>query len=670
MAMPQVEDRVGKRMQAIIIDNEMATAVQNQREENLAFEAMIDMLECLRAEKDYAWMSDIFIPEYPSHVLTTSAIDASQYFMSRDFVSAFLMDEKPASLAKAAAASENINRTLNQDHLFYYQKFMRGRIISDMAGKVYLRCWWEKQEREIVLGYKVDHVPSTTHDIFGQPLEEGNQAQIPRSEAVYTPQLGTEPIIDRFNFDVLDNRNVFTSPEYCYSIQQKKWITIRFPKTYNELRVDQKQMGYENLDQLKKVKPPTLTKAQSEADLKDIQKRMPTETPDRSYDIIERWGQFWCKVTKYRADGEPIEIEPGIDDAGEPLEGEDIHLLETVITYAVSDSTRVLIRFQLNPYRDPFGLPYKPFVRGLCFIHPTKDGGMGDGIFSREMQKAINDTFNLTMDRTKLAMLPTLIGDKNAVEDNTTIYFAPEHTMEVEGGATKLEVFKIEDNIEGGLRMLGLLIDKSQQIKSSYPTTMGNVPAESSTTATAVAGADAKSTTRANYRSLTDEHTRLSEFYRMINWMTYQFAHEETAKKLLGDKMKDFDPKQSYMWKPVSSAIETEYGKANKVRNLLTMLSYVAKIPAMAPLIVYIMIEVFKAYGDEYAALKDKIPGMKQLEASIQGANGGAPDGNNGGGSPDGQNATAGAPSNQNGMPIQDMEGATREATQEAPAGA
>jgi hypothetical protein len=655
-----MRDTIENQIRAVVIDSEYQIAKANAVQGVADFESMLDMLECVRSEKDYEWMSDIFIPEYPSHVLTASAIDASQYFVNRDFVTAYLQDNDAGAKEKADAAAENINRTLNQDHLFYYQKYMRARIISDMAGQVFARCWWEKQERDVVLGYK-EYPQFTGEDIDGNAMEDENEpGRAPRYQSVVRPITGTEPIIDRFNFDILDPRNVFTPPKYAYSVQEMKWITVQFEKTYMELLADQEGMGYVNLDKIKDVRPPAETKTAQESTLKNDDKTADMDSPDKPFDIIERWGQFWCHCTKYDPQGKPVEVEPGIDDMGEKMEG--AKLLETVITFAISGSTQVMIRFQLNPYEDPWGKPYKPFVRGLCFIHPTKDGGMGDGIFSKELQKAVNDTFNITMDRTKLAMLPTLKGKKSTMEDNTTVYFAPEHVIEVEN-PDDLTEFKIEDNIEGGLRMLGLLIDKMQQVKATFPTTMGNIPSESSTTATAVSGAEAKSTTRLNYRSLTHEYTFLTEFYKQINYMTYQFAHRDTAIKLMGKQVFQFDPTKSYMWKPVSQAIETEYSKVNKIKNFLTLLSYIMKVPAMAPVVIKIILEIFKAYGDEYESIVKHLPAMKQLMASMSAAEGG--EGNNGGGSPTGQNETVGAPSSQAGAPISEMEGAARTANQD-----
>ena len=44
-------------------------SAENQDDDD-EFESTIDLLECKRTEKDYEWMSDVFLPEYPSIHLT------------------------------------------------------------------------------------------------------------------------------------------------------------------------------------------------------------------------------------------------------------------------------------------------------------------------------------------------------------------------------------------------------------------------------------------------------------------------------------------------------------------------------------------------------------------------------------------------------------------------
>ena len=53
-----------------LIKKEYDTAKSNQGGDNADFEAVIDLLECKRTEKNYEWLSDVFFPKYPAMVLT------------------------------------------------------------------------------------------------------------------------------------------------------------------------------------------------------------------------------------------------------------------------------------------------------------------------------------------------------------------------------------------------------------------------------------------------------------------------------------------------------------------------------------------------------------------------------------------------------------------------
>ena len=77
----------------IVITEEVDKAKRNQKTLFDNYEAAIDMFECKRTEFKAKWMSDIFLPEYPSHVLTDTAMFGVQYFQRRDFVECYMMDE-------------------------------------------------------------------------------------------------------------------------------------------------------------------------------------------------------------------------------------------------------------------------------------------------------------------------------------------------------------------------------------------------------------------------------------------------------------------------------------------------------------------------------------------------------------------------------------------------
>ncbi len=603
-------DPIEAQISRLIIDGEYETAKRNKVGDINDFEASIDMLEGIRAEKDYDYQSDISLNEFASTELAQDATDASQYFQTRDFAEVYLEDEGDEAIAKANAAKECINRTLNQKHLYYYQKFMRARITNNLGGYVYARCWWEQGTKPVQIMRPV--IEELDVDGFGNQIVD-LEIQVPARRTREVPETIERVVVDRFNFDPIDSRNVFTDNSYVYSVQQKKWIIVRFEKTFQELKIDAVNMGYFNLDKLDNMRPPLETATSKESYNKDIKHQKVPHDKDKPYDIAERHGLFWVRVKAGEVvltkEGRP---EPGINDFGEPLEYAELR--EMIITHAISDSSKVLIRFQLQPYKDANGKPFKPIVRGLCYVHPTKDTGLGDGKYSRELQIAIDDTFNLGNDRVRFATMPVLKGRKFQLEDNSTIYMEPGHLMELEN-PDDIQEIKIDDNITGALQQIAMLTGKLHQVRSIYPTTMGSLPSIASTTATAIGGAESRSNTRANYKSLTFEHTFLTEFYWMIQQMTWQFAKPETGFKLMGEKVFDFDPSADYYYKPLSQSIEAEHSRIQKKRDIIQMVGYVAQIPnpKTAKLINLLLAKFFELSGDEFvnfgkALLDESVP--------------------------------------------------------------
>lgn len=609
----------------LVFNTELSTAIQNKSIEDSDFERNIDMLECNRTEKNYDWQSNITIPEYWSHFVTQSSTEASQYFNSRDFVECFIYDGSEDAIKNADAAQECINRTLGQKHLHFYQKFMRGTSIKNLNNSVYLRCWWEK-------AYKT--TTDTIMDVEYIRLEDGTA--MPR--IVNREVENTTTTRDRFNFDVLDPRNVFTSSEYSYSLQDKEFVILRFERTLQQLKSDAEEMGYFNLDKLAEIKPPSETETSKQSYNKD-ENKIKSQNMVMPFDIYERYGKAWAIVKESR-DGYPIKIELGIDDTGKEMDN--AKFIECIMTFANSGSSNTLIRFQPQPYKDPYGEPYRPLIRGLCYIHPSKDSGLGDGKPVRELQVAIDDTINLSNDRVMFATMPTFKVKKYAVENNASLYFEPGHGMEVED-TNDITEFVASDNINGALNQLAILTGGMDKAMSIFPNTMGQLPGIASTTATAIAGADSRSNIRANYKSLTFENTCLVPFYYMILCMTSQFAEPETGIKLMGDKVEFFDATKEYFYTPLSQAIETEYSKQAKIKELNTMLGYVIPSvqldPNMLEVSKYIIGKLFTLMGDEHGDIVAKLVtpniangGQKQIAVNEM------------------------AMSNQNGMPQSNME--------------
>jgi hypothetical protein len=609
--------------------NEYQVARRNQEPETADFEAVLDMLECKRTEREYEWMSDVFVPEYPSIHLTEASQWANQYFQSRDFVEVYLTGDKPTDKVQAQMVKKYINTQLNQKELYHFIKYMRLRGINSTRGVSYALCKWERETKaekfpKIVKKEVID--PETGLTQFQDDIEQEEKEVI---------------TVDRFNYEPLDPRFVFTDSKYSYSLQDKEYIIIWDEVSYEDLVLQAKSKGYINLDKVRELTAPVKT----EAAKKSSEAVEPDERPDKAvfkkFDRLLRLGKVWAVVTSRTEDGYPLTTKPGYDELGQLKNSAE--LIESIVEEIFAGDKKILIRFQPTPYRTSKGSPYRPVIRSLCYVHPTKDVGMSDGKYARELQVAINDTVNMSNDRTKLATMPTFKGQANAVQDNDQIYFEPEHVIPLPNLAD-LEEFQIKDDIRGAMEQTSLFISKMQQVQAVYPTTMGELPGQASTTATAVANTTERGNSRANYKSLTWEFTFFSEFYWMMLQMAYQFMHPDTAVKLWGDaQARIFDPDADYSYTPVSSNIEMEYNKDRKIQRYDQMLGRIANIPnpAIIPLLAHIIGQMCILMGSEYQDIAQLVQTLAQTPNTPEGPGTETP-----------ADAQAPPTSNQRGMPM------------------
>lgn len=644
-----IENRITKQ----VVDEEYAPAKTAKSLETIEFESTVDMLECKRNEKDYDWMSDIFIPELPSIILTDASNWAAQYFQTRDFVEVKLEGTNESDKKKCGAAKKCLNQTLNRLGLHHYQKYIRARTINALNGQVYIVCWWEKKKISKVTGYR-DETEQLEVDIYGNQVQD--ESQVPATRTSQVPVMGEEIVYDHFAYDVIDPRNVFTDGKYVYSVQDKDWVSIRMEKSYDDLKSAETKNSYFNLDVVKElVERQGKTETSKETYNKGERDKEGDKPVLKYFDVILRFGKLPCIVKSRSEDGNPMEIVPGYTEAGD-VEEKKVEYIDTITETVYSGNTRVLIRFQSNPFRNSKGVAYKPIVRGWCYIHPTKDIGLSDGKYLREIQVGINDSFNMGMDRVKLATLPTLKGNRNSLVDNQTIYFAPEHVMELDNPADDIVEFKIRDDINGVIQVQSMLTSKGQQAVAVYPTTMGQLPA-ASTTATAVAGAEQRGNIRANYKSLTFEYTFLLEFYWMILQMSYAFMEEGTAIAMMGDDSQFFDPDADYSYTPVSSNIETEYNKNKKIQlydqTLSRIVPFAQTVPAVIPIIAHIIARQLVLQGDEYQDIGGMIEKLATSQPQPEPGQGGAPQ-------PQSPEGNMNPESNQSGNPMSEAEQGVR----------
>lgn len=616
-----------------LYNDEFRVSEINKVDENSELEDFIDMMDSVRNRKDYDWQSDIAIPEFAAHMLTQASIDANTNFSTRDFTEVYVQDESDEAMAQAEAQKELINRTLNQEHLFYYQKFMRAKMTSNIAGRCYVRTDWEKSTK---LG------------------KVGSQEVLKDGEVKMKPILGDVIDRDRFNFEVIDNRNVVSDNTYVYSMNDKRWVYIRSETSLNDLKLEADQKEYFGIDDLAREPDNTETEA-SKNSYNQIEQLGKVQAISPEMDKLERFGKYWAIVTKRdESDGHPIKISPGIDSEGKPLPKAE--LVETIITFVKDHSGVHVIGFKATPFVDALGNPFKPIIRGLNYIHPTMDGGIGDGQYAKDIQVGINDTFNMSNDRVRFATTPIVKLNKGDNSDLMDLEFYPGAVWDL-NSADDVEALQVSDNIQGSIQQIGMLTNQLDKTTSIFPSTQGQLPEAASTTATAVAGAETRSNQRGNYRALTFEHTFQKELYWHIAQMTLRFAEEETGQLLMGEKQVDFEPSRAdYTYKPVSQAVETEFSKNSKIQKYTQLLQIVGQVPnpKTAVLMNRIIVKIFELMGDEAVntkgALLDEEAAAQQAQAEAQQQQ-----------DAQGLDGFENAPSNQNGIPQGDQQAAVRE---------
>ena len=590
-----ISDKAEQQIKAIVVDSEYETGLSNNTFDDEEFQSYIDMFECERTEKNADWRSDISIPQFFSLIVTQASTDAAPYFSNRDFVESYVMDGKKTN--ESNADERLINRTLNQKHLHMYHKYMRLRLINYMKGETVARLWWEKKTKPIRRPDKQIRY-SDEVDIYGNPLTD----PITRTPRVIEEDItvdDTALVYDRFNYEVVDPRNVITDNSYSYSLQDKASVILRYEVTLDELQGEAEQNEYFNLDKLEDKKDSGETETARETTNKNDRETKPDREPASYFDKLERFGKFWVIVKEQEEDGYPSKVISGYDDMGKKKDNAEF--IECLITFAKNASVTTLIGFQPQRCRTSNGEAYRPIIRGLHYIHPTEDSGIGDGKAQKELQIAIDDTFNINNDRVMLAAIPTLKMKKYGNEENSTIRIEPEHVIELED-PNDLQEMVISDDISGSHVQINFLKSMSEQAFAQSPSTMGMLPQDSSVTATAIAGADSRANIRNNYKSLTWEYTFQNPFYWMISQLFWQYADEETAVKLLGDKLFDFNPDGDYYWKPVSQSIETEYSKNNKIKQLTNLIGLIAPMennPKTPQLVNLMTGKIFSLMGDE-----------------------------------------------------------------------
>jgi hypothetical protein len=555
-------------------------------------------------------MSDIYMPEFLAQMLTQSAIEAGLYFKTHDFVEVYVGNDDEMSIRSAKVNKDLINNTLNRRDLWFYQKYMRAVNMKNICGVTYFRCWWEQETTEEKIG--TEQVPER---VGSDP--EGNSV-----ERMVEQDVMQEVVLkDHFNFDVIDPRDVFTDPSYTYSLQEKKWIILRFNATIDELETNADTMEYFNLDKLKEVRTPPKAGAKGDKTTHhglDNKIDAPT-TPLKNWTILQRLGKHWVIVKERDEAGNVIDAKCGVDTNGKKKKGAELH--EMVITFAVNDYNRVLIGYNPSRCIDARGNPYRPITRALCYIHPAKDDGMGDGKCLKELQVGINDTLNMENDRTKLHTIPIMQGNQHDITDNESLEWKPGAFWQTESGNVLTEV-QVGGDVNGALNQILMYKNAMQQASGISAETQSKLAAPT-TTATATANQAQRSDTRSNYRTLTMENTGLSDLYWFITQMAAQYMKEQTAYEVLGEDIQFFNPYIDFTYKPLSASLNDDASRQAKVQNWISILGYIANDPERRAAVDYILGEVASLMGKEYEGFHNKFFADTQAPPPMESMGGG-----------------------------------------------
>jgi hypothetical protein len=624
------------------VTEEFTVAKKNNEAATQDFNAYYDMLHGVREAKPNDWESDIFLREFTARILTQLGNFVAQYFGSADFVDTYNESEDPKDVAEAKASKKLLNTILNDKDAYYYYKTVRNIMYVFTCGHGIIKGGYNQRIAKELSHYNQES-EYVTDELGGYLAEDGTPyldptIQKPAFQVVQKPQFTDKVLIDKPIFDVYPVQNVYMSPEYCYSLNDKEYVIFETEKTLDDLKAEADEMGYFNLNLLEKENP------EGQRGEKTYNKDGKLEEQDRpplkTFVVMERWGKY----PVVEKDGKFI---PGFEKDGSFSEGAENE--ECVIHYVKArekDEPNHIIGFRKSRHTK------RPMVRFLCYVDMIKDCGFGDGEVNRELQKAINDNYNLMNYRTKLSITPAFKGKRFQVDENIRI--SPEKVTLLEN-LDDLEEIKIEDNIQGGIIHQNLLSSRMDYCMATAPQTMGAAP-ERAETATQASIISQRANVRIGMKSMNLEFIGFTEFYDMLLTLCNDFMLPETLEELIGkEDAMAYNPKRKDKFKPVSQALETEESKQFKIKSWQGILGMVGGIqnPKTPMVVNYIIGQILELMGGGFKTFKkymfEEDPSTMLLYTLATGGKGPM------GGSPPASNPMA-PPSNQMGMPQQGAE--------------
>ena len=623
------------------LDDDFFIADQNMEVVNDGFDDYYDMVHCKRANTDNEWESDIALPEFPSRLLTQIGNFVAKYFASRDYVET---DEDNGTLQvqkNAKASKDLLNSLLNENDAHYFQKIVRMLMFCWPTGWSVIKGDYEQEVEEIVSGHNT-RMEAETDDIGNFMAEDGgiyedSYTQKPAYNEIQEPIMDIKVIKDRPKFDVYPNQNVYFSPEYAYSLNEKEYVTFE----NDSMTIDDLEGGdYFNLHLLPKKTNDESSKAGEKTYNKDGKLKDAPNTRQK-YRILEWWRKYPVVVKERDPDTDKItDYDPGYGKDGEMKE--DAEMVECKITTAAANSTTdtntTLIGFEVSKHSK------RPMVRFLCYIDSLKDTGFGDGELTQQISTAIDDNFNLGNFRTKLATTPAFKAKRfSGVPDKIRV--SPEEAILVEN-MDDLEELNIKDNIQGTMVQNSMLASRMDASMATSAQTMGQSP-DRAETATQAGIISQRAEVRIGMKTTMLEFVGFTEFYDMLLTLCNDFMLPKTLEGLIGESAYDYNPQNNPRFRPVSQALESEESKNYKMKMIPQLMGMVAQVPnPKTPMVLNYLIGMFlEALGKNWKHFKkfsfSEDPEINLMYQLVTG--GGMPQ-------QQPQDMGGGGPSNQNGI--------------------
>ena len=580
------------------LETEFDTAKRNMEKFHSDFNEYYNMIHCVREKKPNEWESDIYMPEFTSRLLAQIGNFVGQYFSSRDYVEPDINSDNPVDVAEAKASKRLLNTILNDKRNHYYHKVVRMLMFAFSAGYSIIKGGYRQKTHQISTGYnrKPEYVTDEAGDYLadnGIPFTDP-YTQRPMVEETEEPVYGLDIVEDRPTFDVYPIQNVYMSQEYSYSLNDKEYVIFETENTLDELKADEENCNYFNLNLLEADEKPEPQKRDITVSNKDENFEEVTKPVSPKFTIYERWGKFPV-VVKDTGD-----FEVGIDEYGEfKEEAENLEAIITTVKKNKGDSFEYVIRFDISPHTK------RPMVRFLCYVDPLKDAGFGDGEVVRELQTAINDNYNLMNYRTKLSITPAFKAKRfMGVDEHVKI--TPETAIMVEN-MDDLQEFAIGDNIQGGVVHQSMLTSRMDHTMATSPMTMG-LEAERKETATQASIMKQRSDIRIGMKSMNFEFIGFAEFYDMLLTLCNDFMLPQTLESMIGEHAFAYNPKREDKFKPVSQALETEESKQYKLNIWEQALGRTAGLiqfnPKAPMLINFILGQMYELMGGSFKQMK------------------------------------------------------------------